>query len=32
MLRSLYANTSLPAFLVQSRLLKLIIVTHISLL
>jgi len=31
MLRSLYKNTSLPAFLVQSLLLKLIIVMLLSL-
>ena len=31
MLRTLYKNTSLPAFLVQSLLLKLIIVAQLSL-
>jgi len=31
MLRTLYKNTCLPAFLVQSLLLKLIIVTQLSL-
>jgi len=31
MLRCLYTITSFPAFLVQSRLLKLIIVTQLSL-
>jgi len=31
MLRSLYNNTSLPAFLVRSLLLKLIIVMQLSL-